>query len=731
MSADKGWRAGWAGWLLAWSLAQAIPGFAVWDVSTVDATGDVGWYASLTISSSNQPMIGYYDATNRHLKYTRFDGSNWNCETVDSSSNCGQGTSLARESGNDYPHISYLRNNSLYYAKWTGSWTITYVASQSSWDIMCTSIVLDSNQHPNISYNSSGVSFIRYNGSVWDAPAGGISGSGYMESSLALDNSNVPHLAYFDNGGSGGGDVRVARLNGTSWYSGPQPSTNGDNDGYWPSLKLGPGNTMHISCWGNTQYHKEWSDAQGNTISVLDDSDLKYYVFNGSSWDYQIADVSLKVGLYSSLALDGAQKAHISYFDQANWALKYATNSSGAWANQTVDNLGGVGYYTSIALDSSGNPSIAYYDLTNKDLKYAHWVPGAYALRGVIRDGTSAPKAGVYVFLTDGTLHANTITQSDGSYAFTGIPAGTYSCVPNLAGWSFSPSQYTYTALSADQNNQDFTILPGSGYFIRGYVTDAAGRQIGKNVLVTLSGAGYGSMTTGISGYYEFVNLTPGQYTVTPALNGYTFSPADRTYAALGANQDSQGFVGLIIGQVFSLQGTIRNPQGQPVPQITVQAQGTSFTVSTLTGNDGSFTLLGLPHAVITLQPQSTEWVFDPLRKTYSPLGQNFTAEDFTAIKGAALPQEVKIIGGLFKPLAGEHASIWYTLTSAGNVVIKLYSIDGVLVKTLVDGRREAGTYQEIWAGLNKDNQTVASGIYWVDIQMPGSHVRKKICAVK
>jgi fibronectin type 3 domain-containing protein len=102
-------------------------------------------------------------------------------------------------------------------------------------------------------------------------------------------------------------------------------------------------------------------------------NDLKYARWTGSAWFVETVDSLGWTGLDTSIALDSNNYAHISYYDNDNGNLKYARHSGVVWTIEVVDSAGLVGPDTSIALDSSDYPHISYKDGSNKDLKYAKW----------------------------------------------------------------------------------------------------------------------------------------------------------------------------------------------------------------------------------------------------------------------------------------------------------------------------------------------------------------------
>jgi hypothetical protein len=107
------------------SLALALPDDAQaqaynWSTVAVDSTGSVGEYTSIAVDANGDPMISYHDGTpNLDLKFAVCDlseSTNGNCDqsgdwgsvTVDSTGTVGQYASISVDVNGD-PMISYRK----------------------------------------------------------------------------------------------------------------------------------------------------------------------------------------------------------------------------------------------------------------------------------------------------------------------------------------------------------------------------------------------------------------------------------------------------------------------------------------------------------------------------------------------------------------------------------------------------------------------------------------------
>ncbi len=96
-----------------------------------------------------------------------------------------------------------------------------------------------------------------------------------------------------------------------------------------------------------------------------------------------------------------------------------------------------------------------------------------------------------------------------------------------------------------------------SGCVISGTITDESGTGIeGVEVMITGS-EGQMTISTDVDGNYSFINLLPGNYTITPSSDGHTFTPA-----TVNANKATTtvDFEGELLGRFTDMgNGTVRD----------------------------------------------------------------------------------------------------------------------------------------------------------------------------
>ena len=293
-------------------------------IVVVDTAIVVGSYTSLALDGSGNPVISYYDSTNRNLKVAHCGNANCTAGNsvvaVDTGVDVGKYTSLALDaSGN--PVISYYDNaNFDLKVAHCGNANCTAGNSVVAVDTFgvvgrYTSLALDASGNPVISYWELGnhVLKVAHCGNA-DCTAGNsvvavdTAGNVGPHTSLALDASGNPVISYWD-------------------------LTNDD---------------LKVAHCGNANC------TAGNSVVAVDTAG----------------------GVFTSLALDGSGNPVISYYDPGIGDLKVAhcgnANCTAGNSVVAVDTGGDVGGYTSLALDASGNPVISYYDFTIGGLRVAH-----------------------------------------------------------------------------------------------------------------------------------------------------------------------------------------------------------------------------------------------------------------------------------------------------------------------------------------------------------------------
>lgn len=132
-----------------------------WIIETIDNCD--GWSSSIALDKESYPHVSYYDARQNALKYASWDGENWLIETVDNSIGVGVTSwdtiSMVIDEF-DRPHISYSKwlSYSERYLKYAwrddgSNWSVQTIDNLNGLGLY-TSLALDSNGHPHISYSS-------------------------------------------------------------------------------------------------------------------------------------------------------------------------------------------------------------------------------------------------------------------------------------------------------------------------------------------------------------------------------------------------------------------------------------------------------------------------------------------------------------------------------------------------------------------------------------------------
>ncbi|MFA5031960.1 MAG: T9SS type A sorting domain-containing protein [bacterium] len=325
-----------------------------WDVSILDsAIGSEVKGTSLALDSKDNPHIAY-EKHGTKIIYVSYnpDSSKW----VSDLPLGGERPSLALDSLG-YPHISSWYNGLRYWVKSDSGWNATQVYP-GAW-VDWTSIAIDKKGRPHIGWAASlsGADVILHsywNDTNWvtEIIDTVIGDWGFV--SIALDDTNNPHLAYGSDGWNTG--LRYAKKTSNNWKI-ERVDT--------PSCGV---NSMKIN-------------ADGKPCIAYEVYKITYAVRETSGW---VIDTIGTLGRESSLFIDKNNNPHISYLSQtANlfWLTYIWKDSNNIWHSEQLDSFT-MGFpnlsATSIAIDNNGYAHISYRGTTGTNesnrtavLKYA------------------------------------------------------------------------------------------------------------------------------------------------------------------------------------------------------------------------------------------------------------------------------------------------------------------------------------------------------------------------
>lgn len=345
-----------------------------------DTDGEVGTSTSLALDASGHPVIAYYDTTNQDLKLLHCGDPNCasgnSVTSPDTQGNVGQFASLALDTAG-YPVVSYRDSDNedlklLHCNDPNCAGGDESITSPDSEGVVGTfsSLVLDAQGFPVVTYRNApdpDLKLMHCN----DANCAGDDesiefpdtlGAVGSYTSIELDALGNPVVSYRD---STNHTLRVLHCDDPNCSGENEsistPDTSGDV-GFWTSMALDSEGHPVVSYYDRT-------NTSLKLLRCLDPD-------CASESSIVSPDTDGNVGGWSSLALDGAKRPVVSYFDGITGDLKVLRcGNQSCSANNSitfVDTETKVGTYASLVLDSDGFPVVAYFDSANGDLKLLH-----------------------------------------------------------------------------------------------------------------------------------------------------------------------------------------------------------------------------------------------------------------------------------------------------------------------------------------------------------------------
>jgi hypothetical protein len=151
-----------------------------------------------------------------------------------------------------------------------------------------------------------------------------------------------------------------------------------------------------------------------------------------------------------------------------------------------------------------------------------------------------------------------------------------------------------------------------------------------EGITINLTGAATASTTTDSSGNFSFTNQENGNYTVTPYLDGYTFSPTSKDVAVSGASVTGINFTATHSG--YGISGTVTGVVAANVT-LTLLNVFDSTTTTTTTDSNGTYTLRSteISNSTYVVKPYLAGYKFNPYTHSVPMDNASVTGIDFVS----------------------------------------------------------------------------------------------------
>ena len=151
-------------------------------------------------------------------------------------------------------------------------------------------------------------------------------------------------------------------------------------------------------------------------------------------------------------------------------------------------------------------------------------------------------------------------------------------------------------------------------------------------------------------------------------------------------------------------------PGGEAVAQVS----GVTWTDDVNGGNayDYNYWVVAVDHAGNRSQP--TDWEIAQI----------------SGVDGGDLPVKVSLFAAFPNPF-NPATTIKFDLPTRQFVRLSIYSLDGKLIKTVIDEIRPAGSYEAVWYGRDDQGRAVASGTYVYRMEAGNIRMHRSMTLIK
>lgn len=306
-----------------------------------DAIEEVGYEDyDIAVNSSNIPYIAYIDPTPKTLKMAKWDGTDFDIETVDNTVKVRENVAIAIDQNNN-PGIAYnsgeYSSDNVMYTYWNGSsWQSQTVASGNVPNV--NDLVYDNSNNPIVLYTvwgstTKGLYLSWHNGSSWvhdTLETEGVLGGG----TIKVTANNVLHISY----GNTNHELIYAKIDGTTKTK--TVLSNNFTHQQKPQIDINSSNLPEIGC-------------------VLGSDSIKIYEHNGTSWTNNFVT---KTYFQTGCAMELSSNDNAQFTQYTSYTVKHVLwNGSSATTTDIKVFVEATKNKAPIAVDANNNYHIVYY----------------------------------------------------------------------------------------------------------------------------------------------------------------------------------------------------------------------------------------------------------------------------------------------------------------------------------------------------------------------------------